>query len=114
MKGVGMGLTICQRIVNQMGSEIKINSEEGKGAHFYFDLELKVEEVPFKKPSNRRSSKYVESDCSVEEEEEKEQVVLPVKDALEEEYIISTLESHVPDAQCYESGSLHLRVGQLV
>ena len=49
-----MGLTICQRIVNQMGSEIKINSEEGKGAHFYFDLELKVEEVPFKKPSNRR------------------------------------------------------------
>jgi PAS domain S-box-containing protein len=39
--GSGLGLAISQMIISEMGGEIKVNSEKGKGAKFYFDLELK-------------------------------------------------------------------------
>ena len=38
--GTGLGLTICKKIINQMGSDIYINSEFGRGSTFYFDLLL--------------------------------------------------------------------------
>jgi PAS domain S-box-containing protein len=39
--GSGLGLAISQMIISEMGGEIKVISEKGKGARFYFDLELK-------------------------------------------------------------------------
>ncbi|MCX7654580.1 MAG: ATP-binding protein [Fervidobacterium sp.] len=39
--GTGLGLSISQRIVNMMGSKINVESEEGKGSTFYFELKLK-------------------------------------------------------------------------
>lgn len=46
--GSGLGLSICQRIINLLGGEIKLQSDAGKGAEFSFVLpfvEPKVEEA---------------------------------------------------------------------
>jgi PAS domain S-box-containing protein len=40
--GTGLGLAISQRIVQAMQSELKIDSEPGKGSCFYFEVELRI------------------------------------------------------------------------
>ncbi|MBI5128810.1 MAG: PAS domain S-box protein [Rhodopseudomonas palustris] len=40
--GTGLGLAISQRIVQAMGSELKIDSLPGIGSTFYFDLDLPI------------------------------------------------------------------------
>lgn len=43
--GTGLGLTISSKIMNAMGTELEVESEEGKGATFFFVLTLKVDRV---------------------------------------------------------------------
>lgn len=38
------GLSICKKIANLHGGELKIESKEGYGTRVYFDLELKEED----------------------------------------------------------------------
>lgn len=37
-QGTGIGLAICQKIVQRLGGKIWVESEEGKGASFYFSV----------------------------------------------------------------------------
>ena len=39
--GIGLGLTICNKILNQFGSELKLNSMADQGSIFYFHMKLK-------------------------------------------------------------------------
>ena len=40
--GTGLGLTISQKIVEMFGGRLKVDSEEGKGSRFYFNIPLRV------------------------------------------------------------------------
>jgi len=40
--GTGLGLSITRSLLELMGSAIRLESEEGKGSRFWFDLELEI------------------------------------------------------------------------
>ena len=40
--GSGLGLSICRKLVEAMGGELKVNSDEGKGTRFHFQIVLPV------------------------------------------------------------------------
>lgn len=44
--GIGLGLTICNNILNQLGSELKVKSVYKQGTCFYFTLSLPYIEAP--------------------------------------------------------------------
>ena len=39
--GTGLGLSICKQMIEIMGGEVKVESEEGKGTTFSFDIRTK-------------------------------------------------------------------------
>lgn len=50
--GTGLGLSITRSLLELMGSAIRLESQEGKGSRFWFDLELAVAEAPDSPPSS--------------------------------------------------------------
>tara|TARA_R110002051_G_scaffold291684_2_gene355803 strand:- start:1768 stop:5769 length:4002 start_codon:yes stop_codon:yes gene_type:complete len=42
--GTGLGLTISNKLLNLMGSELELKSDQNKGSLFYFDIHLKAEQ----------------------------------------------------------------------
>lgn len=42
--GTGLGLSISSDIIQKMGSRIQLESEQGKGSHFFFDITLPIGE----------------------------------------------------------------------
>lgn len=56
--GTGLGLSICQEIATAMNSKIQLDSTEGTGSHFYFDL-LLVQSGVESDTEDRRKNKRV-------------------------------------------------------
>lgn len=67
VEGTGLGMNIAMQLLNLMGSELKVESEYGKGSEFYFDL---VQEIVNPEPLGDfherilRSSEEYEYDIS--------------------------------------------------
>ena len=40
--GQGLGLTVCRQLINEMGSELRVQSQEGKGSRFWFTITVPV------------------------------------------------------------------------
>ena len=45
IEGTGLGLNIASRLLNLMGSELKVKSEYQKGSEFYFDIKQKIADI---------------------------------------------------------------------
>jgi len=62
--GTGLGLTITQRLLNLMGTELEVNSKYGVGTTFYFTVTFpQAETVITKRPNNTFSADL--SDCRI-------------------------------------------------
>ncbi len=57
--GTGLGLPIVKSIVDTMGSNVKIDSEIGKGSRFYFDISLKIaSDIELQKTVEKRAHNF--------------------------------------------------------
>jgi len=56
--GTGLGLTIAQEIVSNYNSKINVETEEGKGTRFYFELKLKKSNEVETKKKDPKSIDY--------------------------------------------------------
>ena len=52
-QGIGLGLTICNKILNQLGSELQFQSIYGMGTKFFFDISLPFEIIQKRKNQDR-------------------------------------------------------------
>lgn len=54
--GLGIGLSVAQKLVRAMGGELKVESEAGEGSTFYFELKLKTDDsqTPARKTDNNQ------------------------------------------------------------
>lgn len=43
-KGTGLGLSICKNLIEQMGGNVTVESNEGQGTKFIITIGLKAEE----------------------------------------------------------------------
>jgi len=87
-EGIGIGLAICNKLANMMGSEIHFNSTINKGSIFWFDLLLEKiapDNNDLEKNDNFVSKKYIEKNDELNNEQNNE-LNIPSKDYIKKLY----------------------------
>ena len=59
--GAGLGLAICKHLVELMGGEITLQSREGEGSRFYFELCLPITRQALSEPANSQPVQSIAS-----------------------------------------------------
>ena len=93
--GTGLGLVICQRLVALMGSELKVESEPGRGSRFSFELCLAVENT-------------LPSISVVAPDVERCHVLVVDDNEISREILVKTIEMRGWSCDAVESGALAL------
>jgi K+-sensing histidine kinase KdpD len=68
--GIGLGLTICNKILGQMGSELQVKSEYGQGTTFYFTID-----VPMDVTSAELEMQFIKSKAEINERSDRSIIV---------------------------------------
>lgn len=79
--GTGLGLSISKKLVEAMGGQIGIESQEGKGSNFWFELPLVVDD----------SKPQLTEDNGEIEEEVSDLSILVAEDNLPNQFLIKTI-----------------------
>ena len=67
-EGVGLGLTVSQRLARMMNSELHVQSTVGKGSIFWFDLDILDPEIQTDEPASEEQEESQEG-LSIQEKE---------------------------------------------
>ncbi|MBS1161337.1 MAG: Response regulator [Proteobacteria bacterium] len=89
--GTGLGLTICQRLIRLMGSDITVDSTEGVGSRFAFVLPLKKAPPGPARPSHGEALSAAETEARLRSRHATARILVAEDDWINQEVILELL-----------------------
>jgi signal transduction histidine kinase/CheY-like chemotaxis protein len=103
--GTGLGLTISKELVNMMGGDIDLDSEEGKGTTFHFSIEVKIDTAPTKESEPAASSVIPLPDSAgTSVRDHQLRILLAEDNKINQRLVVRVLEHHGYDVAVAEDG----------
>jgi signal transduction histidine kinase/CheY-like chemotaxis protein len=93
--GTGLGLSISNHIIQLMGSQLQIESEEGKGSTFSFDVDFKISENI--SDDNTKTKEHLENQSQIEEKTNDLSVLIVDDDPISAKLLCISLKKHYPN-----------------